>query len=413
MSLYSHKQNGTGAVQPWSQAVTLAEAGKGCDGLFGLYDSLGDKTLVGANTIATLQDGPEKVVRYGALTLGDGVTVTSLTAANRCKGLTILCDSLTVKANATLHMTGKGARVLTSDDPFFPFVDFRIPFKIVMDSCRMSLAQAFAVIREQGLAPWDGGTFQHLVAAMFGFNLGISAPGGTTLMLLGGCGAGKDGVYISASQAVAGAVGSAGSTGGMGGGGQGGVYVSGGDHYGSKSGSGCPYSGGSGTGGHYQTGGTNATSPPLSSPYSGPGGKGGAGMWSAMTMCMSDALRLPGWGGGGAGNPGGVSAAATTTELVGGCGCGGKLTIICRGAITVQSGGKIEANGMPGAGDGSSAGGGGAGGGHVSLISPVSPSNSGTIQAAGGAGGAGYVGAAGGAGGAGSVVTKTFSDMGW
>jgi len=126
MSLYSLKTAGNGAVQPWSQVLTLAEAGKGCDGLFNLYDSLGDKSLIGANTITTLLDGPEKVVRYGALTLGDGVTATSLSAANRCRGLTILCDSLIVKSNATLNMTGKGPRIMNSNDIALPAVDLRI-----------------------------------------------------------------------------------------------------------------------------------------------------------------------------------------------------------------------------------------------------------------------------------------------
>ena len=405
MSLYSLKKAGGGATQPWSQVITLAEAGKGCDGLFGLYDSLGDKTLTGANTIATLLDGPEKVARYGALTLGDGVTATSLTASNRCKGLTILCDSLTVKANATLHMTAKGPRVDRADDPFFPFVDFIIPFKISLDSSRMSLSQALAVIKSQGLAPWDIGTFQHVIAAMFGFNLGISLAG--SLMLLnwaspGGAGAASQTVY---QYQMAGNPGSAGANGGCGGGGHSAI----GARIENQS---CPAY-------HFYPAGR-------SNPYGGGCGTSGfsAGAGYGSLRDAYDYVRYSyllgdpqGPGGGGAGipaAPAGIAPWGGPVPTAGGEGVGGRLVIICRGTITVQSGGKIEANGMPGGAAGATygCGGGGSGGGSVYIISPNTVSNAGTIQAAGGAGGAGQS-ANGGAGGAGSVVTKAFSDMGW
>ena len=415
MSLYSLKMAGIGAVQPWSQAVTLAEAGKGCDGLFGLYDSLGDKTLVGANTVATLLDGPEKVVRYGALTMGDGTTPTSLTAANRCKGLVILCDSLTVKANATLHMTGRGARVLTNDDPFFPFIDYRIPFKISLDSSRMTLAQALAVIKSQGLAPWDVGTFQHVVAGMFGFNLGVSLAGSATFILASGCGLGA--AYRYSANVSTGAPGFAGANGGMGGGGGGGSNAISGDCYFGRAGTGCPYSGGSGGGGTCHESVSNNVKV-MPTPYSGPGGKGGREfqMVNQGGYAMDNTTQSPHYGGGGAGNPGGL-AGSSVNQFPGENGCGGKLTIICRGTVTVQSGGKIEANGMKGGSSQNYGGGGGSGGGHISIISPNAVSNAGTIQSAGGIGGANggpdSASVKGGDGGAGSVVTKTFSDMGW
>ncbi|KAF0235361.1 MAG: hypothetical protein FD177_115 [Desulfovibrionaceae bacterium] len=404
MSLYSLKKAGGGAVQPWSQVITLAQAGKGCDGLFNLYDSLGDKTLTGANTIPTLLDGPEKVVRYGALTLGDGATTTSLTVSNRCKGLTVLCDSLTVKANATLHMTGKGARVDRADDPFFPFIDYKIPFKVSLDSSRMSLVQALAVIKSMGLAPWDAGTFAHIIAGLFGFNLGISLAGSLVLLNWaspGGAGA----VPQSVAQANQnGNAGSAGVNGGCGGGGHGGIcaridvssYPA---YHAYSAGKGNPYGGGCGTSGFSAGNGYGS----MRDQYDYP----------RYSSLLGDAQV----GGGGAGIPAGLGSnspwggAASTN---GGEGVGGKLTIICAGAITVQPGGKIEANGMLGGnGPGTYAmGGGGSGGGHLSIITPTAPSNLGTIQAIGGVGGTGHYGA-GGAGGAGSVVTKTFSDMGW
>ena len=407
MSLYSLKNSAAGAVQQWSQVITLAEAGKGCDGLFNLYDSLGDQTLVGAHTIATLLDGPEKVVRYGALTLGDGTTPTSLTASLRCKGLTVICDSLTVRASATLHMTGKGARVLTNDDPFYPFDDYKIPFRITLASSRMTLAQALAVIKTQGLAPWDRGTFQHLVSAMYGYDLSVSLVGSLSLMLASGGGGGGGGGIASAGTHVPGGVGSAGSSGGGGGGGGGAAsqYGTSTTAYGRTGSQGCPYSGGCGGGAGSAYGGYAGTngSAPTAGRYSGPGGGGGI-HWTSQGIFPGDAGG--GAGGGGAGNPGGRGAGSDST---GGNGCGGKLTIICRGTVNIQSGGKIEANGM--AGGSGIDGGGGSGGGHISLISPSAPSNSGTVQAAGGAGGSG--GQPGGAGGAGSVVTKTFSNMGW
>lgn len=408
MSLYSHINRGTGAVQPWSQTITLAEAGKGCDGLFNLYDSLGDKTLVGANTISTLLDGPEKVVRYGALTLGDGTAPTSLTAANRCKGLTILCDSLTVKNAATLHMTGRGARVMLPDDPFFPFADFKIPKQISLSSCRLSRATALAVIREHGFAPWDRGTWQSLASGLFGFDLGITQEGVVHLLSAAGCGSGG-----GQSVMGGGATGGAGANGGMGGGGTGSSNtVGGGAYFAGRGGYGCPYSGGSGSGACFANSGYEGYTmegAPLQSKFSGPGGRGGM-LWHSNSYWVDSALA--GFGCGGAGNPGGLGTAGVNSNP-GNDGTGGKLIVVCLGTIMVQPGGKIESNGsVGGSGASHSCGGGGSGGGHVSLISPVAVSNSGTIQAAGGTGGTGNYGN-GGAGGAGSVVTKTFSDMGW
>jgi hypothetical protein len=413
MSLYSLKTP-QGGVQPWSQTITLAEAGKGCDGLFSLYDSLGDKTLVGANFVLTLLDGPEKVVRYGALTIGDGALASSLTASQRCKGLVILCDSLTVKNNATLNMTARGARVDRADDPFFPFISYKIPFEVNLSSARMSLVQALAAIKSMGLAPWDLGTFQHIISGMFGFSLSISTDGAVALLDWSAPGGGGA-AYKYGTAVSPGNPGSAGTNGGMGGGGGGGLNYAGGNSTFGKSGSGCPYSGGSGGGGAYNAGWTNLTKS-MPTMYSGPGGKGGP-EWTVLGQgyVIDTTSQSDNYGGGGAGNPGGLGA--TSSGQPGESGTGGKLTVICRGALTVQSGGKIEANGCKGGGSGSYGGGGGSGGGHISLISPAAPSNAGTIQCAGGIGGAnGTVDGGttkGGDGGAGSVVTKTFIQMGW
>jgi len=402
--VYGEQKKG---VQPWSQTITLFPGSQNVTNFFSLYNSLGDQTLVGVNTIPTLLDGPEKVVRYGNLILGDGTTPTSLTATNRCKGLAVLCDNLTVKANASLNMTARGARVLVSDDPFFPFVDFKIPQRIVLESSQMIPDAALAVIRDLGLAPWDKGTFQSLVASMYGFNLGVTLDGKVALLQAAGCGTGG-----SSNAMGTGVVGAAGANGGMGGGGTGGSNTVGyGSYYAARGGYGSPYSGGSGSGAAFANSGYDGyimEGAPLQSKYSGPGGRGGL-LWHTLSYWMDSALA--GFGCGGAGNPGGLAASGAQSSP-GGDGTGGKLTIICRGPATVQAGGKIEANGVAGgSAANNSCGGGGSGGGTVVIITPTY-SNTGTIQATGGAGGTGNY-AGGGAGGAGSVVIKTFNEMGW
>jgi hypothetical protein len=400
VSLFSVRQPGGSGVQQWASAVAVGKS------LKDLYASQGDVTLTGANTVATLLDGPEKVVRFGNLVLGDGTTATSLTATSRCKGLTVICDNLTVKNNASLNMTARGARVFTNDDPFFPFVDFKIPNQITLNSNQATLAQALAVIRQNGFAPWDQGTFQTVVAAMFGFSLSVSQAGTLALMLASGCGASGGGVVASGgyTYGVTGTTGGAGTSGGCGGGGAGGAYANGGGSTSSSGGYGCPYSGGSGGGGA-DGDQIHSMMSSFGSKYSGPGGAGGGGTgYGGVRGSFMGDTPAYAYCGAGAGNPGGSGG------YTGGSGTGGKLVIICYGAITVQSGGKIEANGVTGGGGGRVAGG-GSGGGHISIIAPTL-ANSGTIQAAGGSSGAASL-AGGGYGGAGSVVTKTFTDMGW
>lgn len=397
MSLYSVKQAGRGgSVQPWASTLTVGKA------LKDFYSSLGDVTLTGANSITTLLDGPEKVVRYGNLVIGDGTTATSLTASQRCKGITIICDSLTVKANATVNMTGKGARVLVNDDPFYPFDDFRIPNQVTISSDRIALAKCLDIIKAEGFAPWDRGTWTALVSGLFGFNLNVSQVGALALMLASGCGPGGIATYAQAVP-MPGNTGTSGVNGGMGGGGSGSTWGDGGARSSAAGGSGSPYSGGSGSGGCRYSGSAGREIP-LQSNYSGQGGNGGNYYFGSVVPW--NAVSSLG-GGGGAGNPGGTPGASYGTA--GGNGCGGKLAIICPGTVTVQSGGKIEANGMPGGNDGY-VGGGGSGGGHISIITstPGQLVNNGTIQAAGGS-----TGYSAGSGGAGSVVTKTFADMGW
>ncbi|MBI4804732.1 MAG: hypothetical protein HY795_05820 [Desulfovibrio sp.] len=370
MSIYSTRSAAAGqGVQPWSKTITLFPGGGDVSAFFGLYQSQGDVTLTGANTIPTLPDGPEKVVRYGNLTLGDGTIATSLTASNRCKGLTILCDTLVVKSNATLGMSARGPCITRTDDPFFPFIDFKIPFQVTLSSSSVSVSCAIDTIRRSGIAPWDSGVFQSVLLSLLGFNLSVSQVGSVALLVASGCGGGG-----------VGAVGGTGTNGGCGGGG-GGYNVNWGGNYNIQAGggSGTPYGGGSGTGGTYaeSAGAYSVTNQAYGRDiYSGPG------TWSVPTGV-----------GAGAGNPCPGNSASN--------GVGGKLVVIAKTAVTIHSGGKIESRGVAG-----SAYGGSSGGGHVSIITP-SYANSGTVQCPGGTGSSGYNG------GAGSVVTKTFADMGW
>ena len=267
MSIYCAKTASKG-VQPWASIIPVGK------NIFDLYESRGNVTILGHQTVSTLLDGPEKVVRYADLVIGDGNTASSLTASQRCKGLTILCDTLQVRANATLNMTGKGARVLTNDDPMFPFIDFKIPNQIILSSSAITLAQALAVIKAQGFAPWDQGTWKHIISGLYGFNLEISQDGTVTLLSATGCGGRVLGAWAAANVAV-GNTGIAGTNGGMGGGGSGCAWTTSTQGIASSpSGKGCPYSGGSGSGG-VGTGSYNLLVGCPMSEFSGPGGSGG------------------------------------------------------------------------------------------------------------------------------------------
>ena len=397
MSIYSAKAAQSG-IQPWSEVLPFGK------GIRDFYESRGDVIVSEPTQIFTLLDGPEKVVRYGALTVSS-----TLTASQRCKGLTIVCDSLTVQGSGNISMSAKGPKIVSNDDLFFPFNDYRIPDQITLSSSLVSKTQALELIKAKGLAPWDQGTWQPICSLLYGFNLSIPQPGQTVLAQATGCGSGSaQQVYNTYAN---GATGVAGVNGGCGSGGHGGLQartdVSG--YYAShgKAGAGNPYGGGNGSSGLSAGNGYGNVSDDITVPAS----------WVLYSWKVPAAV---GAGAGGAGvNPATQTTAPWGGSLpgAGGDGVGGRLTIICFGAVNVLSGGKIESNGMPGgaaSGTTYGTGGGGSGGGCVVVITPTTGhyANAGTVQAAGGAGGAGPYGS-GGAGGAGSVVTKTFTQMGW
>jgi hypothetical protein len=381
-------------TQSWSETLTVGANIKS------FYKSRGNATLTGMNEIATLPDGPEKVVMYDNLTVGDGTTVTTLTASQRCKGLTVIVrGNLTVKNNATIGMTARGARVDRNDDPRFPFIDFLIPNKIGLYSDVMSRKAALELIAKHGFAPWDRG-FWDSDGGLLGLNCSIAVAGTVILLQASGCGEPPVGA-ANAVNGTAGTAGTAGTNGAPGSGGTGGCLA---NLLGGRPGKAHPYSGGSGSGGMH--GSTSSQGGHYAS-YSGRGGNAGAAYNTDVPDMTVSAVA--GASGGGAGNPGGAPGSGGSQ---GTSGTGGKLVIICYGNITVEAGGKIEANGSPGGNSGANApGGGGSGGGHISLIYAGTYVNNGTVQCAGGAGGTGLY--TGGAGGAGSVVTKTFAQMGW
>lgn len=84
-------------TMPWGPGTSLA-------GLFDLYPSQGSVVVSSPLAIPSLLDGPIQVARYGALTVNASITV-----SNRCRGLMILADTLTMGAAGSITMTNRGA----------------------------------------------------------------------------------------------------------------------------------------------------------------------------------------------------------------------------------------------------------------------------------------------------------------
>lgn len=354
----------------WTQNIPVGA------GIFDLYPSLGDVNINSGNVyVPTLLDGPIQVVRYGALTVGNSM---ALTASNRCRGLIVLCDSLTMPLNATVHMVGKGAK----GNSGWPLYDLSVPASLSLSGGKMPFRDVADYFRQTGHFIGDPVLWAAPPKAL-GDSAGIITPG-TLLMSAAGCGGGDYNSYafIANPGATPGLTGSAGSSGGTGGGGSGGGYGNN-TWYGAK---GRPWGGGPGGAGAYNTG-NMGTEPDMW------GGQGGISSGANAS--------------GGAGNPSGNNVPYAS-------GTGGILIVICRGNVNIGSNCWIYADGLPGEGTSNGACGAGSGGGHVSIIHGGTLTNNGTIRAIGGAGGLpGNNNNYGGAGGAGSVVTKTFAQMGW
>ena len=355
----------------WTQELAIAPPGALAAPLFAMYPSLGDTTIATATNIDTVQDGPMKIVRYGALTVN-----ALLTTTQRCRGLMILCDSLVMGASGKISMTARGA----AGSAKWPLYDITIPQSVRLSAKYISQRAVIDYITQNGI--WIGDpVFWAFPDSEIGDCRASITAGSVALLSALGCG----NVDTSMSGGIAGTNGGTGS----GAAGQG-YYMGVG-----WPGHGKPWGGGPGGGGAA----ASASAPvggPQADKYGGQGGKG----YSYNSGCYAA---------GGTGNPGGEGS--PSGGPAGNDGTGGDLIIICRGNITRNSTDSIESNGVAGVActvGTYKANGGPSGGGHVSILSGGSTSGSGNTTANGGASPGSTP-----TGGAGSVVTKTFAQMGW
>lgn len=356
------------AKQPWTAVWT---PGVNLANFYNLYDSKGDVTISVATSIPTTLDGPIQVARYGALTVN-----AALTASQRCRGLIVLSESLSVGAAGSISMTARGAAGAKN---WAVDKDIFVPQSITFSGKNTSYADFLKWIRQTGYCIFDPSLYACPPPGMGDVTCDWATwmPFGSTIISAAGCGArlGGLGGAGGSGTTIAGATGNAGTNGGTGGGGRGCYYYSPGfggcGHQ--YSGAGRTWGGGTGGGSTVDDG---APSGLAADQYGGNGG------WSY---------------GAGAGNPAGDGTASGT---------GGILISICRGNVSIASGASLTASGVA-ATAGYAYSGGSSGGGSVSLFYGGSYVNNGTIAAPGGSYGNG------GAGGAGSVTSKSLSTMGW
>ena len=333
-------------VMPWAP-------GAGLSGLFNLYPSLGDLTL--AADIATTLDGPVQVVRYGALTVNAARTVTS-----RCRGLVVLCDSLTMGASGSLSVAGKGA----AGGPALVSQNIVLPTSMVLTGKKTSQVDLFAYLAATGYFIGDPNLFAAPPPGMGDVQADYTNwPGrGTAIITAANCGLGGNYAYAAVTGNYAGMSGTAGTNGAPGGGGAGRYNAPSSAAVNGGGADGHVWGGGAGGGGSYNNG-----SAPLSrsaSPYGGIVGLGASA------------------GNGGAG--------------------GGVLIVIARNNVSLTAGHVFSADGLAGTTVNSTEGGGG-GGGSVSLFYGGTLTGTPNLTATGASPN----------GGAGSTQTKTFAQMGW
>jgi hypothetical protein len=371
-NLFSTK-GASSSPQYWSTPFPLTASGQNLATLFNLYNSLGAVTIgSGSTAINTIQDGPIQVVRYGALTVNG-----TLTASNRCRGLCILCDSLTMGASGIITMSALGA----AGSSKWLNQDIVIPTNMVLSGHNTTLAQFLAWIATTGYAIFDPTLFGCPMPGMGDVQANYASwPGdGTQIIAAAGCGTKvySPTTLAGSYNANASASGNAGSKAPGGGGGGGGV-AAGCPQY-RPSAPGTPWGGGPG-GAAYQD-------EPQGMDPDQYGGKGGEGTTA------------------GAGNPAGDGTASGT---------GGVLLVFSRGAVSLATGHLLSANGMPGKNGVNPypVGGGGSGGGKVGLYYAGALAGTPNMTATGGTGGTGSY-CPGGSGGAGHTEAKTFSAMGY
>lgn len=350
-------------MQSWVPGPSLAN-------LFALYPSRGNATIATATSIPSTLDGPIQVVRYGALTVNAALTVT-----NRCRGLVILADSLTMGAAGSISMTARGA----AGNSAWANQDIGIPTSLALSGKTFSQRAFWDWLATTGYCIWDPSLFACPPPGMGDVQADWSSwPSKmAAIVSAAGCGATKDAVSITGG---VGSPGNAGTLGGTGGGANGGANLSGGQSLPNTRG--LVWGGGVGNNGYYAY---TALGPDMW------GGRGGRAITASTT-------------GGGAGNPSGNDVPTSN-------GTGGVLIVIVRGNVSLAAGHVFESNGMPGE-NGSQVGGGGSAGGSSSLYYGGVLTGTPNMLAKGGLGGIGgtYNGSPGGTG---STQCKPFSAMGW
>ncbi len=358
-------------VAVWTPGVNLAN-------FFNLYDSRGDVTIGVATSIPTTLDGPIQVVRYGALTVNAAVT-----AAQRCRGLIVLSDSLSMGAAGSISMTARGA---AGSPKWAVDKDIFVPQAITFTGKNTSYADFLKWIRTTGYCIFDPSLYACPPPGMGDVTCDWATwtPYGSTIISAAGCGG-----YTVNGQSGSPRTGNAGSNGGTGGGGAG----NGGQYTQAPQGSpGRTWGGGPGSNGCYSDNSCGVWSRDPDR-YGGVGG-------SAFTNLA------PAPSGGGAGNPGGSGADGGTA---GSDGTGGVLMHICRGNASLTAGHAFTANGSQG-GSGTR-GGAGSGAGSILLAYLGTLTGTPNLTATGGPAGTGtYPGAPGGLG---STQAKSFAIMGW
>lgn len=358
----------------WAPGANLAN-------FFALYDyskladSSGDLTVSVATAVASTLDGPIQVAKFHNLTLG-----ATLSASQRCRGfMPLVTGDLVVNSGGGLSMTGLGAKGAAN---WAIGRDIFVPTSITFTGKNTSLAQFLAWIRSTGYCIFDPTLYACPPPGLGDVQCdwGTWAPFGSPLVSAAGCGPGAIAtVRYGTVGTSAGTTGTAGSN-APGGGGAGAAFTANTTttSIGGAGGDAFPWGGGPGGGGGYSNLSTwlkvlNGVA------YCG---KGGLGDYGA-----------------GAGNPAGDNTSS---------GVGGVVIVIVQGAVSILSGGIIQADGMPGISG--TAGGAGSGGGAACIIYGGAYSNSGTIRANGGAG---ATTGPGGTGGAGVASAKTITQMGW
>lgn len=334
----------------------LADSSGGLDEFFGdgsdgAFNSSGNVTiLVTSNTGVAIK-------QYTSFTLNAGHV---LTTDNPCRGLVIFCQG-DVVISGTIDMSKK-ATIGSGEVPILPITKVSSLGAATIDKY-LKLTTVLQVLK--GGAGGNGGNG--------GYGQSSSYPGGTG----GSGGAGRV------------------NLGGFGGGGGGGAAGS--------------YPGGNGgsisnpdIGLGYNAGGFTGVDEIQYWHSINGGGGGGSLNGGSKTLWHNGTGICYGGGGGGQGARAGIYAlpACNNGEYA-----GGFVLIICRGNITINSGGYIKANGGNGGNGvaaagglacGGGGGGGGSGGGVIAIFYKGTYTNNGTLQVNGGLGGSGGSGVLGG-----------------